>query len=107
MSDIKKFGDMFQEEEEEENGTLEGAYEIDTIIDVIRDIDIDDYLAKNENMVMYNNLSTSEVKRGEVIWISTLLRTKDRPYMTPIPAVLKLKVMDIHKGLKYLNKVIK
>lgn len=106
MSVVKKYDDMFQSEEEDDD-VLKGEYEIDTIIDIIRDVNIEDYLRQNENMVMFNNMSTTEVKRGEVIWLSTMIRPKDRPYMKPIPAVLKLKVMDIHKGLKYLNKVIK
>lgn len=107
MSKVKKFSELDELVEPVEK--LSGEYEIDSILDIIKDEDIDDFLSKNEAYTTINNTNmvTKEIKRGEFIWLSALIRPKDKEYMTPTPAVLKLKVVDIFKGLKYLNKIMK
>lgn len=106
MNKVKKFNELTDDEPIEK---ALGEYEIESVLDIIKDEDIDDFLKSNEDYTTINNTNmvTKEVKRGEVIWLSALVRPKDKNYMNPIPVVLKLKVMDIFKGLKYLNKIMK
>lgn len=84
---------------------LKGEYEIEEILDIFadpKDIPI------TENSIGINtDLSVREVKRGEYIWITALLRKPGQSFNSPaIQGVIKLRVVDMYYGLQYLNKVI-
>ena len=58
-------------------------------------------------MGIHTDLSNNEIKRGQLVYISALLRKEGHSLSSPaVQSVIKLRVIDIFKGLQYLNKVI-
>lgn len=84
---------------------LQGKYEIEEILDIFTD---PKDLPTNENAWGVNtDLSVREIKRGDYIWITALLRKPGQSFNSPaIQGVIKLRVVDLYYGLQYLNKVI-
>lgn len=110
MSDtkIKKFKELSQDVEKKELGIefsriKSGEFEIESIIDVFHDPkDI------KENFIgMQSDLSKKDLKRGDVIYITAMIKKAGHSMTSPATqAVLKLRIVDIYQGLSYLSKVI-
>lgn len=85
-----------------------GEYEIESVIDVF--LDPKDIKVEESGIVgITTDLTNKDVKRGDTIYITAMLRkTGSTSFSNPsIQAVLKLRVVDIYHGLSYLNKIIK
>jgi len=90
-----------------------GDYEIESIIDVIIP---DDEKEKKEygnsieenSVTVQSDMTVKKTKRGDIIWITALLRRKGTTsFNSPAKqGVLKLRVIDIFYGLQYINKVL-
>lgn len=52
------------------------------------------------------DLSVKSVKRGDTLYITALLRRGNNMNSPAVQGVLRVRVVDIHYGLRYLNKVI-
>jgi hypothetical protein len=110
MSDtkIKKFKELSQDVEKKEleiefSRVKSGEFEIESIIDVFHDPkDI------KENFIgMQSDLSKKDLKRGDVIYITAMIKKAGHSMTSPATqAVLKLRIVDIYQGLSYLSKVI-
>ncbi len=107
---VKKFKELSDDIDSEifdNNGEkLEGEYEIESIIDVFTDPK--DITSVSENFGINQDLSVKEVKRGNTIWITALLRKPGTTSFTSpaVQGILKLRIVDIYYGLQYLSKVI-
>ena len=61
----------------------------------------------DENMTIDKNLNVGEVKRGQIIWLTALLKKPGNSYTNQTLGVLKLRVIDYYYGLNKLNQVMK
>jgi hypothetical protein len=85
-----------------------GEYEIENVIDVF--LDPNDIKLQESGIIgITTDLTNKEVKRGDTVYITAMLRKSgSTSFSSPsIQAVLKLRVVDIYHGLSYLNKIIK
>ena len=85
-----------------------GEYEIESVIDVFLD-PTDIKLQESGIVGITTDLTNKEVKRGDHVYITAMIRKSgSTSFSSPsIQAVLKLRVVDIYHGLSYLNKIIK
>ena len=83
-----------------------GGFEIESIIDVFHDPK--DIEIKENNIIgIPSDLSKKELKRGDTIYITALIKKKGMSFSAPATqAVLKVRIVDIYHGLAYLNKVL-
>ncbi len=109
MNKIKKYDELSSDIEnkdlEPEIQRLKGEYQIEEILDIFTD---PKDIPVTEGAIGINtDLSVKEVKRGDYIWITALLRKQGHSFTSPaVQGVIKLRVVDIFYGLQYLNKVI-
>lgn len=104
-TDFKKFDVYLSDDIEGKSQTLEkvpDGWEIEEILDVITPDTLD------ENWLGVPDISQKELKRGDLIYITALIRKKGTTSFTSpsTQAVLKVRIVDIYNGLSYLNKVI-
>jgi len=112
---IKKFQELSDDIKDPELLELEDGivkskssdkYEIESIIDVF--MDPKDIPISETNVAFSPALGNKEVKRGDTVYITALVRKDGHSFSSPATqAVIKLRVLDIYHGLAYLNKVIK
>ena len=86
-------------------------YYIEDILDVIVPDEEMEYGNVEENLNaigVHSDLTVRDVKRGDIIWITALLRKRGSTSFTSpaVQGVLKVRIVDIYYGLQYLNKVI-
>lgn len=55
----------------------------------------------NEAMIINADLGNNEVKRGDVLWITAMIKKKNVTWNSM--AVLKVRVTDMYNGLSILN----
>lgn len=97
---------------EGENGEKFDAkeFEIESIIDVIIGDDNIEYGNEltESTISTHADVSKKETKRGDILYITALLRKKGTTsFNSPaVQGVLKVRVVDIYYGLQYLNKVV-
>jgi len=60
-----------------------------------------------ENMTIDKSLNVGEVKRGQIIWLTALLKKPGTSYTNQTLGVLKLRIVDYYYGLSKLNQVMK
>lgn len=109
MAKIKKYDELSSDIEnknlEIDIEKLKGEYRIEEILDVF--LDPKDIPVTEGIMGIHTDLSNNEIKRGQLVYISALLRKEGHSLSSPaVQSVIKLRVIDIFKGLQYLNKVI-
>jgi hypothetical protein len=109
MKHIKKYdnlsSDIKDEKLQDEVKKLTGEYEVEEILDIF--LDPKDIPIVEGAIGVNTDLSVKEVKRGDYIWITALLRKNGQSFNSPaVQGVIKLRVVDIFYGLQYLNKVI-
>ena len=85
-------------------------FEIESVIDVIIGDDNIEY--GNElteaTISTHADVSKKQTKRGDIMYITALLRKRGTTsFNSPaVQGVLKVRVVDIYYGLQYLNKVV-
>ena len=109
MSKIKKYDELSSDIEnkdlELDIEKMKGNYEIIEILDIF--VDPKEVPVKEGLLGINPDLSNREVKRGEIIYISALVKKQGHSLASPaVQSVIKLRVVDIYHGLQYLNKVI-
>jgi hypothetical protein len=114
--EIKKFKEYSNLSSDAESETFDmdgnkisGPLEIESIIDVFTDPSEIPGVSESASGISFNtDLSVKEVKRGDNIWITALLRKPGTTsFNSPaVQGVIKVRVVDIYYGLQYLNKVI-
>jgi hypothetical protein len=99
--------DLLEIEDGELKSKSSEKWEIESVIDVF--MDPKDLKIKESGLVAINaNLSNNQIKRGELIYITAMVRKEGQSFSSPATqAVIKLRVVDIYHGLSYLNKLIK
>ena len=61
-----------------------------------------------EHFVVHaGDFSGKEVKRGDIVWLSCLIKKPGNSYTPNQQAVLKLRITDIFIGLSKLNQLMK
>jgi len=90
-----------------------GDYEIESIINVIVEPDEIDKKefgnsVEESSITVQSDLTVKQAKRGDIIWITALLRRKGTTsFNSPAKqGVLKVRIVDIYYGLQYINKVL-
>lgn len=111
MAKIKKFDELSDDIEKLDFTDINndgGEPETDWIIDEVLDVSLDDPDETNENAItLHSDLSNRETKRGDIIWITALVKRKNGSINNPAKqAVIKCRVVDIFFGLHHLSKVI-
>lgn len=106
---IKKYdelsSDINKDELKPEIQKMVGEYEIEEILDIF--LDPKDITVVEGAISINTDLSVKEVKRGDTIWITALLRKQGHSFTSPaVQGVIKVRIVDIFYGLQYLNKVI-
>lgn len=62
----------------------------------------------DENFVVHaGDFSGKEIKRGEIVWLSCLMKKPGSTYAAQQQGVLKCRVTDIYLGLTKLNSLMK
>lgn len=62
----------------------------------------------DENFVVHaGDFSGKEIKRGDIIWLSCLMKKPGTSYTAQQQGVLKCRVSDIYMGLSKLNQLMK
>jgi len=87
---------------------IEGAVEIEKIVDIIKD---EKEIAKLESAVtgypLNTDLQVKEVKRGDIIWCTALLKKSSTSSLfTNHYCSLKCRIIDIYQNLSVLKDVI-
>lgn len=87
-----------------------GDYFIEDVLDVIIPDEKEfGNVEENLNAIgVHSDLTVRQAKRGDIIWVTALLRKKGTTSFTSpaVQGVLKVRIVDIYYGLQYLNKVI-
>lgn len=60
-----------------------------------------------ESFMPDTHLSISEIKRGQIIWLTALLKKPGSSYSNQTLGVVKCRVVDYYYGLTKLNQVVK
>lgn len=87
-----------------------GEYYIDSVIDVIADVDseLETPLTESGLVATDADLTNKPVKRGDVVYITALVKKKGASMSSPASqSVIKLRVVDIYPGLSKLNSIMK
>jgi hypothetical protein len=84
-----------------------GEYEIESIVDIV--VDPKDLVQENQGMVATNMNINKDVKRGDLLYLVAMVRKSGTTsFSSPsTQCVIKVRVVDLYKGLTYLNKVLK
>jgi len=61
----------------------------------------------DENMTIDKNLNVGEIKRGQIIWLTALLKKPGTSYSNQTLGVIKLRVIDYYYGLNKLSQIMK
>ena len=86
---------------------LEKVQEIE-IIQITGIISEEEAAKIDENMVVQaGDFSNKEIKRGEIIWLSCLMKKPGVSYSPQTQGVLKCRICDIFFGLTKLNQLMK
>jgi hypothetical protein len=120
--DIKKFEEYTQEILMDDVEKIEiekidfdpKEWEVDKIIDIQTDDPreseekrIEGSIEESNSTVTFDTNVPKDIKRGDHIWITALIKRKDTSYNDPgRQAVIKVRVIDIYYGLSHLNKVL-
>lgn len=109
MNKIKKYDELSSDIEkielQSEIEKMTGEYHIEEILDIFTDPS--DIPVVEGAIGINTDLSVKDVKRGDTIWITALLKKQGHSYTSPaVQGVIKLRIIDIYYGLQYLNKVI-
>lgn len=86
-------------------------YEIEEILDVIipsKEKGREFGNVDESTVSVHSDLTVKEAKRGDIIWVTALLRRRGTTSLTSpaVQGVLKVRIVDIYYGLQYLNKVL-
>jgi hypothetical protein len=107
---IKKFDELSKDIEDNDlevniEDLKKDKFEIESIIDVFND---PKDIPVSENVIgIPSDLSQKELKRGDTIYITAMIRKPGSSMTSPATqAVLRLRIIDIYRGLSYLNKVL-
>lgn len=65
------------------------------------------WLELEENMTIDKNLNVGEVKRGQIIYLTALLKRPGTSYNNQTIGVLKVRVVDYYYGLNKLTQIMK
>lgn len=109
MNTIKSFNDYIEKKVSKEDiidiSKLEKLEDGEFTIVGIQDVSLDDPRINNpaleEAMIVNADLGGKEVKRGDVIWITALIKKNN--YNINSMAVLKTRVSDMYNSLNVLN----
>jgi len=61
----------------------------------------------DENLIVHaGNFTNKDVKRGDIIWLSCLLKKPGTSFAVQQQGVLKCRISDIYLGLSKLNQLL-
>ncbi|MCF7866984.1 hypothetical protein K9L67_06190 [Candidatus Woesearchaeota archaeon] len=108
--ELKPLADGILALEENEDGEfipIKGAVEIEAIIDIIKDESIINKI--EENITVDTAISVGEVKRGQIIYLTAMLKRAHQttPFNQTTMGVLKVRIVDFYYGLNKLKQVMK
>ena len=109
MNKIKKYDelstDINNKDLESEIEKLKGEYQIEEILDIFTD---PKDIPVVEGAAVINGDINKDVKRGDIIWITALIRKQGQSSTSPATtATIKVRVVDIYNGLSMLNRILK
>jgi hypothetical protein len=97
--------DILQINTEGEYKKAQGPVEIVQITGLVKD---EEEIAKiEETLSVDTQLNLSNVKRGDILWLTALLKRPGSSYNPQTLGVVKVRVVDYFYGLSKLNQVMK
>lgn len=96
---IKKFNDFIKTNDIKIEKLDDDSYELVGI----NDISTEEPKDINEAIIINADLNNTEVKRGDHLYITAMLKKKDVNWNTM--AVLKVRIIDMFNGLSILNSL--
>jgi hypothetical protein len=105
---VKKFDELSKDITDKEleiefDEIKNSGFEIESIIDIFND----PKKIKEGYTGIPSDLTNKELNRGDIIYITAMVRKTGHSVSSPAcQAVIKLRIVDIYRGLSYLNKVI-
>ena len=97
--------DILQINTEGEYEKVKGPVEVIQITGMVKD---EAEIAKiEENLTVDTQLNLSNVKRGDILWLTALLKRPGSSYNPQTLGVVKVRVVDYFYGLTKLNQVMK
>jgi len=108
--ELKPLADDILALEETEDGEfipIKGPIEIEAIVDIIKDESVINKI--EENITVDTAISVGEVKRGQIIYLTAMLKRSHQttPYNQTTLGVLKCRIIDYFYGLNKLKQVMK
>ena len=91
----------------DEKGKLKKVKEPMQIVQITGLLTDDEMKELTENHIVHASFVGEDIKRGDVIWLSCLLKKPGASYTPNQQGVLKLRVVDIYLGLSKLNSIMK
>jgi len=61
----------------------------------------------DENHIVHASFVGENVKRGDIVWLSCLLKKPGSSYSPQEQGVIKTRIVDIYLGLSKLNSIMK
>jgi len=97
----------FEKTEDGEIIPIKGPIEIESIVDIIKDENTINKI--EENITVDTTVSVGEVKRGQIIYLTAMLKKSHQttPYNQTTLGVLKCRIIDYFYGLNKLKQVMK
>lgn len=105
--------DEYESENDEDFDSKE--WEVDHIIDIMDEdptkseeesLESDDVSEIDENAITFDTNVPKDVRRGDYIWLTALLKRKGSPNHPGRQGVIKARITEIFYGLAHLNKVM-
>ena len=85
-------------------------WEIESIVDIQTEDpekSEEELLSNIEEAITFDMSVPKDIKRGDYLWITALIKNKNGGYNDPgRQAVIKVRVTELYYGLAHLNKVI-
>ena len=69
----------------------------------VNDVSLDEPESTNEATIINADLGGKEVKRGDILWITAMVKKKNVNWNSM--AVFKVRVQDMYQGLSILNTI--
>ncbi len=92
---------------DDKKGELKKIKEPVEIVQITGVISNDDMKKLTETHIVHASFVGDSIKRGDIIWLSCLLKKPGSSYAPNQQGVLKLRVVDIYLGLSKLNSIMK
>ena len=91
---------------DDEKGNFEKVKEVE-IVQITGILSEEEALKMDDSLIVHaGNFSDHNIKRGDVIWLSCLMKKPGVSYTAQTQGVIKVRVTDIFLGMSKLNSLM-